>query len=105
MPHHLRKRLHIGAKRVAVVYFYGVGANVFLVNDQNYKRYRRGDNFYYYGGHFTGSPVVIRPPTPGAWNVVVDLGGAAGTISASVTTRSAHGGEDADETFSSEDDE
>ncbi|WP_082761046.1 DUF1883 domain-containing protein [Leptospira alstonii] len=59
-------------------------ANVFLVDNVNFNNYRHGRKYTYYGGHATQSPVFLRPPRPGHWNVVVDLGGFAGRVTASV---------------------
>jgi hypothetical protein len=61
-------------------------ANVRLLDDSNYRRYRRGERYRYYGGRATKSPINLRPPRSGRWNVVIDLGGYAGNIRAGVTT-------------------
>jgi hypothetical protein len=62
----------------------GTEANVLLVNSLNLSSYQRGDSFSYYGGHFTKSPARIAVPSTGSWYIVVDLGGFAGSVSASV---------------------
>ncbi|MDX1969969.1 MAG: DUF1883 domain-containing protein [Planctomycetaceae bacterium] len=59
-------------------------ANVRLLDDANFERYRNGQHHKYYGGLATESPVVIPAPRSGHWHVVVDLGGYAGKVSASV---------------------
>jgi hypothetical protein len=58
-------------------------ANVRLLDGNNFQRYRNGQQHNFYGGLAKTSPVVVRPPHPGRWHVVVDLGGYAGTVKAS----------------------
>lgn len=65
----------------------GQAANVLLLDDANYALYTMDRQYHYYGGHFTRSPALIRPPHPGRWHVVVDLGGGAGQVTASVRVR------------------
>ena len=59
-------------------------ANVRLLDDTNYSYYQRGERHTYYGGLATKSPTHLRPPHSGHWHVVIDLGGYAGTVNASV---------------------
>ena len=59
-------------------------ANVRLMDSDNFQKYRSGRQHKYYGGHATASPVRLRPPHSGHWYVVIDLGGSAGTVKASV---------------------
>ncbi len=59
-------------------------ANVMLLDDCNFSAYRRGSSFHYHGGWATGSPVRLSPPRHGHWHVVVDLGGQAGSVRASI---------------------
>ena len=61
-------------------------ANVRLLDDLNYSKYRHGDKHTYYGGLAKKSPVHLSPPRPGSWHIVIDLGGNAGTVNASVRT-------------------
>lgn len=61
-------------------------ANVRLLDDINLAKYKRGERHRYYGGLAKDSPVRLSPPHAGHWHVVVDLGGHAGTVRASVTT-------------------
>ena len=61
-------------------------ANVRLLDDSNYSLYERGQQHQYYGGLATKSPVRLSPPHAGHWHLVVDLGGYAGTVTASVRT-------------------
>ena len=60
--------------------------NVRLLDDSNYSMYQRGEQHRYYGGRATRSPVRLSPPHAGHWHLVVDLGGYAGTVKASVRT-------------------
>lgn len=59
-------------------------ANVRLLDDSNYQKYRSGQQHKYYGGSATKSPVHLKPPHGGHWHVVIDLGGYAGVVNASV---------------------
>ncbi len=61
----------------------GNAANVMVMDSSDFHSYQRGRRFNYYGGHFTRSPAIIRPPS-GHWHVVIDLGGRRGQVSASV---------------------
>lgn len=55
-------------------------ANVQLLDDSNFSRYRSGDRFEYRGGLVKRSPFRISPPYRGRWHLVVDLGGYAGSV-------------------------
>jgi hypothetical protein len=59
-------------------------ANVRLLDNSNYQRYRLGQQYNFYGGRATKSPAHLRPPHSGHWHLVIDLGGYAGTVNASV---------------------
>lgn len=59
-------------------------ANVRLLDSANFNSYRNGKNHKYYGGLARVSPVTIPIPYQGHWHVVIDLGGNAGTVRASV---------------------
>jgi len=61
-------------------------ANVRLLDDTNFSLYKRGKRHSYYGGLAKGSPVRLRAPHAGHWHVVIDLGGYAGRVQASVRT-------------------
>lgn len=60
-------------------------ANVLLLDDSNYSSYRRGSSYRYHGGHAKQTPVRLVPPHSDHWHVVVDLGGYAGHVEASVS--------------------
>lgn len=66
-------------------------ANVRLLDDANYARYQRGQTHNYHGGLAQVSPVRLKPPHAGHWHVVIDLGGFAGNVRASVKVNSAVG--------------
>jgi hypothetical protein len=59
-------------------------ANVRLLDSNNFQKYRNGQSHNYYGGLATRSPMLLRAPHSGHWHVVIDLGGYAGSVSASV---------------------
>lgn len=59
-------------------------ANVLLLDVVNYHSYRNGLDYRYHGGYATKSPFSLHPPHQGHWHLVVDLGGGAGSVRASV---------------------
>jgi hypothetical protein len=61
-------------------------ANVRLLDEANFSNYQRGARHTYHGGFAKQSPVRLAPPTPGHWHLVIDLGGYAGSVNASVRT-------------------
>jgi len=61
-------------------------ANVRLLDETNYAKYKRGERHQYYGGLTKVSPAHLRPPRAGKWHLVIDLGGYPGTVRASVRT-------------------
>jgi hypothetical protein len=71
------------AGSVIVVELDGAASDVFLVDDLNLRKLERGDDFAYYGGHATRSPVHLDVPSSGSWNVVVIPSGRV-SVSASV---------------------
>lgn len=60
-------------------------ANVLLLDDANFYRYKAGHSYDYRGGLATKSPIVLRAPHRGCWHLVVDLGGYAGSVRAGVS--------------------
>lgn len=58
-------------------------ANVRLMDSVNFYKFRRGQQYRYYGGSARVSPVNLRPPHQGHWHVIIDLGGYPGTVRAS----------------------
>ena len=59
-------------------------ANVRLLDRYNFDRFKRGLAHRFSGGGATISPVRIQVPQAGHWFLVVDLGGRAGQVEASV---------------------
>lgn len=59
-------------------------ANVRLLTASNYRAFKAGRRFSFHGGRATKSPVRLGIPKSDHWYVVVDLGGLAGRIRASV---------------------
>lgn len=59
-------------------------ANVRLMDGSNYQNFKSGRKHRFYGGRATKSPVRLSPPNSGHWHLVIDTGGYAGTIRASV---------------------
>jgi hypothetical protein len=61
-------------------------ANVRLLDATNFSSYSRNGRHAYHGGLAKQSPFRIAPPHSGHWHLVIDLGGYAGTIRASLCT-------------------
>lgn len=61
-----------------------VPAYVRLTDDENYKAYRQGTQYRYHGGVANASPANVKPPKPGRWHLIIDLGGREGKVIASV---------------------
>lgn len=60
-------------------------ANVLLVDYSNFQNYKNGRTFRYIGTHAKESPVRLSPTSSGTWYVVIDLGGASGSIQYNVS--------------------
>ena len=60
-------------------------ANVRLMDATNFQRYQRGEQHALIGGEALRSPARLRVPDPDHWYLVLDLGGAGGTIHSNVT--------------------
>jgi hypothetical protein len=60
-------------------------ANVRLLDDNNYRHFRSGAGYRCGGGLAKVTPVLLTVPNAGRWHVVVDLGGYAGSVRASIT--------------------
>ena len=59
-------------------------ANVCLMDGCNFRRYKAGNCFRYYGGYMTYSPCSFTIPNYDAWYIVIDFGGEGGYIMSSV---------------------
>lgn len=62
-------------------------ANVRLMTASNYRALTAGRRFSFHGGRATKSSVRLQIPSNGHWFVVVDLGGLAGQVRASVAVQ------------------
>jgi hypothetical protein len=77
------QRLHLNHAQSVVVTL-NHRANVILVDDHNFGRYKSGQEFRHFGGHATHSPYSIPAPSTGYWTVVIDLGGFSGQVEFSI---------------------
>lgn len=57
-------------------------ANVMMLDDSNFDNYKKGRGFKYIGGRVRVTPFRLSPPHAGQWNLVIDLGGQAGSVRA-----------------------
>ena len=73
-----------GQRDAVRVQLTGNAANVLVMDDDNFQNFKRGLPYQYHGGYYKKSPVLIDTPHPGRWNVVINLGGLAGTVNATV---------------------
>lgn len=80
----LHAESHLDAGDLAVIEL-DSQANVMLMDDNNFSAYRSGRSFRYIGGLAKRSPIRLAAPHGGHWNVVVDLGGYAGSVHAGVS--------------------
>ncbi len=55
-------------------------ANVMLLDRMNFSLYNDGCAFKYLGGYYKKSPITINIPDMDHWYVIIDLGGAAGSL-------------------------
>lgn len=62
-------------------------ANVRLMTATNYRSFKSGRRYSYQGGKAIQSPARLAIPSTGHWFVVVDLGGLAGRVRASVAVQ------------------
>ena len=46
--------------------------NIRLMNDANYRSFRKGGRHTYHGGAFIRFPARIRVPSTGFWNITLD---------------------------------
>ncbi|MBI3853174.1 MAG: DUF1883 domain-containing protein [Verrucomicrobia bacterium] len=80
---YLHYDLNLGANDVVVVTL-DKQANVQLLDESNFSRYKRGESFSYHGGLVKQSPFRLKAPHAGRWHLTVDLGGYSGTVRAGV---------------------
>ena len=81
----LQKNLGRVSKGSVVIVVLDKRANVLLMDQPNFNRYKKNQRHSYYGGQITRSPARIPVPRTGHWFVAIDLGGLAGKVSASVS--------------------
>lgn len=62
----------------------GNAANILLLDNLNFQKYRNGKDYKYYGGHVTTSVSTFPIPHTGHWHVAIDLGGYGGSVHSSV---------------------
>ena len=83
---YLHSSVQVGAGQSVLVEL-DHAANVKVMDESNFARYRRGQAHEYYGGHATRRHTAILPPRPGRWHVTIDLGGYRGTVRANVSVQ------------------
>ncbi len=59
-------------------------AYIRLLTEENYRDYREGKHYRYFGGMAESSPANIKPPNKGQWHLCIDLGGKDGELGATV---------------------
>lgn len=55
-------------------------ANVRMLDDYNFRRYRDRESYSFHGGRALRSPLILGAPSPGRWHVVIE-----GPVRAAVT--------------------
>lgn len=67
------------------VHLSGAAANVLVMDDANLRNFHEGQQYNYWGGYYTVTPIIIKPGTFNIdLNVIVNLGGFPGTVTAAV---------------------
>jgi uncharacterized protein DUF1883 len=56
-----------------------------LTTDDDFRKYRGGRQFQYYGGFYKYLPARIAVPETGWWNITLDLGGGRATVRHSIS--------------------
>lgn len=69
--------------RIVEVHLQGNAANVYLLDQINYQRYSRGENFQAVGGLHKSSPIRLMTPKIANWHIAVDLPGGYGSVKTS----------------------
>ncbi len=49
-------------------------SDVFLLDSSNYSKFKSGQRFEYFGGHYTSTPVKISVRGAGRWYLIVNNG-------------------------------
>jgi hypothetical protein len=81
---YLHKELDLAEGDTVEVNLGGNAANVLLLDPENFRSYQQDRPYRYAGGYARISPFRIPAPHAGRWHLVVDLGGGAGRVQASV---------------------
>lgn len=84
---------HVNEGDTVMVRLSGSTANVLLLDQPNFARYRAGLRFAYVGGRHSRSPARLVVPRDGHWYVALDLGGRRGHVQGAVRVLSADGSE------------
>lgn len=58
--------------------------NVLIMTDTNFRNYKNGRRYRYYGGFYNRLPAQISVPNTDNWNIVLDLGGRSANIRHSI---------------------
>ncbi|MGB2964023.1 MAG: DUF1883 domain-containing protein [Anaerolineales bacterium] len=61
-------------------------ANVRLLDQSNFNKYKKGQTHTCLGGLAKSSPICLSPSHSGHWYIVIDLGSYTGSIKSSVRT-------------------
>ncbi len=80
----LHKREYLNAGDVVVVNC-SHQCNVMLTDDDNFRRYKSGQQFHYRGGFYQRLPARIGVPQTGYWNITLDLAGGSANIRHSIS--------------------
>jgi len=83
MGNFLHKREHLNSGSIVEVDC-SHQCNIILMDDNNFSKYKSGQEFRHFGGHFKKFPARIQVPSTGYWNVVLDLGGGSANIRHSI---------------------
>lgn len=63
----------------------GNAANVRLMDNTNYSKYKSNQRYEFFGGLYKYSPVPLEIPRSGSWHVVIDMSGLRGNVRASAS--------------------
>ena len=88
---YLHSEVDVGPDQLVQIRLRGTAANVLLLDDLNFAKYKAKESYRYFGGYSQKSPVRLRPPNPGRWHVVIDLGSRPGYVDAAVSVTGSNG--------------
>lgn len=81
----------VHAGDTVIVRLRGSAANVLLLDERNFARYRAGLRFSHVGGRHSRSPARLVVPHDAHWFVALDLGGGPGRVQGAVRVQAADG--------------